>query len=69
MKILELGHVVNLLRSEVERAGGQTKWARNTGVNRSVLNRVLAGHKPPTKTIAKALKLRIVFVLKRKAPR
>jgi hypothetical protein len=62
VRFLELEDVILLLRSEVERAGGQAAWSKKTSVNRSVLNRVLNGRYQPTLTIIKALKLRPVFV-------
>ena len=62
MKFLELKDVICLLRSEVERAGGQAAWAKKTGVNRTVINRVLNDRQPPSKKIISALKLRMVFV-------
>jgi DNA-binding phage protein len=65
---LELKDVVRLLRSEVERAGGQTAWAKKTGINRTVINKVLNDLEPPTKSIVRALRLRMVFVPKRKSP-
>ena len=69
MRFLELKDVICLLRSEVERAGGQAAWAKKTGTNRTIINRVLNGHQPPTKQIIRALKLRIVFISKPKSPR
>ena len=68
MKFLELKDVICLLRSEVERAGGQAAWAKKTGTNRTVINRVLNDRQPPTKKIINALKLRIVFVSQQKLP-
>ena len=68
MKFLELKDVICLLRSEVERAGGQAAWAKKTGVNRTVINRVLNDRQPPSKKIISALKLRMVFVSKQKSP-
>jgi DNA-binding phage protein len=62
MRILESKDVIDLLRSEVRRAGGQAAWASKTGNNRIVVNKVLNGKTPPTKKIIKALKLRTVFV-------
>jgi DNA-binding phage protein len=59
---LELEDVMDLLRSEIKQAGGQSAWARRSGINRSTLNKTLNGQKPPTKTIFKALSLRLVFV-------
>ena len=68
MRFLELKDVICLLRSEVERAGGQAAWAKKTGTNRTVINRVLNDRQPPTKKIISALKLRIVFVSQQKLP-
>ena len=53
--------VVRLLRSEVERAGGQSSWARRERIDRTLLNRVLRGRKPPTGAIIRALKLCNVY--------
>lgn len=47
-EILELDDVVALLRQEVEKAGGQTVWSKKTDTNRTLLNRVLRGRRPPT---------------------
>jgi hypothetical protein len=60
--IFELKDVMSLLRTEILRAGGQAAWARQTGISRPMLNKVLNGHKSLTMTIIAALKLRIVFV-------
>jgi DNA-binding phage protein len=59
---LEIEDVMDLLRSEIKQAGGQSAWARSTGIDRTRLNKTLNGQKPPTKTIIKALNLRMVFV-------
>jgi DNA-binding phage protein len=61
-RVFELKDVISLLRSEIKRAGGQAAWARQTGISRTMLNKVLNGHKSPTMTIIAALKLRLVFV-------
>jgi hypothetical protein len=55
--VLDNEGVVRLLRSEVRRAGGQSSWARRERVDRTMLNRILNRHKPPTKKIIRALKL------------
>jgi len=62
MRIFELADVILLLRSEVKQAGGQTAWAKKNGINRTILNMVLKGHRAPNKAILGALKLRMVFV-------
>jgi hypothetical protein len=46
----------------ISRAGGQAAWTNQHGVSRTVLNKVLNGRGPPTKSITRALKLRTVFV-------
>ena len=68
MSFLELKDVIRLLRSEVERAGGQAAWAKKTGANRTLINRVLHDRQPPSKKIIRALKLRMVFVSEPKSP-
>jgi DNA-binding phage protein len=61
MRILDLDDVIRLRRSEVSRAGGQAAWAKETGVDRVLVNRILNGQRPPTKKIISALKLRMVL--------
>jgi DNA-binding phage protein len=63
MRMLDDQDVVRVLRSEVERAGGQSSWARRERIDRSLLNRVLRGRKPPTKRIIRALKLCNAYAL------
>ena len=53
--------VVKLLQSRVEAAGGQSAFARQTGVDRAHLNRVLKGMRAPTVSLLDALNLRIVY--------
>ena len=62
MRHLEVEDVIYLLRSEVKRVGGQSPWGRKNGINRTTLNKILRGLRPPTPSVIKALKLRIVFV-------
>jgi len=61
MPMLDDQAVVHLLRSEVELAGGQSSWARRERIDRTLLNRVLRGRKPPTGDIIRALKLCNVY--------
>ena len=63
MRVLDDKDVVRLLRSEVKRAGGQSAWARREGTDRTLLNRILNGQRPPTKEIIRALKLCNVYAL------
>ena len=60
--VLEPEDVLRLLRSEIERAGGQRPWAKSMGLDRPNVNRVLHGLRPLNMSIIKALKLRVVFV-------
>jgi DNA-binding phage protein len=62
MRVLDPKDIVRLLRTDVERAGNQSVWARKHGISRTVLNKVLAGKKPPTEKIIRALKLRWVVI-------
>jgi hypothetical protein len=62
MRILEQQDIVQLLRFEVERAGSQTAWARKHGLDRPIVNKVLHSAMPPTGSIIRALRLRIVVV-------
>lgn len=57
--------VLRMLREAVKRAGNQSAWARATGANRTSLNFILSGKKPPAKRVLKALKLRKVAAYER----
>jgi len=59
--LLESGEVRNLLRAEIEKAGGQAAFARNSGLSRVNLNKILRGKRAVTKRIIKLLKLRVVY--------
>ena len=61
VSMLDEQDVVRVLRAEVARAGGQSSWARREGIDRTMLNRVLCGRRPPTEHIIKALKLCNVY--------
>jgi GAF domain-containing protein len=63
MRMLDNQDVVRRLRWEVERAGGQSAWARRERIDRALLNRVLCGRKPPPEKIIRALKLCNVYAL------
>jgi hypothetical protein len=65
---LEMEAVISLLRTEVERAGGQAAWAKKAGVHRTIVNSILQGRRPPTKKVVSALNLRTVFVSKLRSP-
>jgi DNA-binding phage protein len=69
-RVFDGDDVLKLLHSRVKSAGGQSAFARETGVERTYLNRVLIGKKPPGgPSILDALNLRIVYSLvARRAP-
>jgi hypothetical protein len=62
MRALETKDIVSLLRSEIKRAGSVSAWSRKVSLDRTVVSKVLNNQKPPTRSIIKALKLRIVVV-------
>jgi hypothetical protein len=55
--------VVDRLRSSVKRAGGQSTFSRQTGLNRTHVNHVLTGKRLPSWSIIDALNLGVVYVL------
>jgi len=67
-KILTEKDVVQLLREEVTKVGGQTGWHRKTGISRITINKVLRTRTLPTKKIIKALSLETIYRLRKKAP-
>ena len=54
---LKRPQIEQLLRSDIEQAGGLSQWAHRTGLNREHLSRVLHGHKPLGPEIMRALGL------------
>jgi hypothetical protein len=62
MKPLHVQDLLRLLRHEIDRVGGQSEWARQTGICRTYINKVLNGRKLPGPSICRALGLeRAVF--------
>ena len=61
-QILEVRDVKKLLKKAVSAAGGQSAWAREVGIPRSVINLVLQGRRKPTQSIITALGLKIVYI-------
>jgi DNA-binding phage protein len=62
VRVLDDKDLVERLHSSVNRAGGQSAFARQTGANRVHLNLVLAGKRLPTSSIIDALNLGVVYV-------
>ena len=56
--------VVHLLRAAVEREGGQSAFAKRHGINRTYVNMILNGKRSVGKFVAKALRLRKVYIPK-----
>jgi hypothetical protein len=63
--LIDKGDVLRLLHQVVERAGSQSAWAKQSGVDRPLLNQVLKGKRPLPPTILKALKLKKVVAYER----
>jgi DNA-binding phage protein len=68
MRLFDEKEVLQLLRSEVERAGGQSAWARKSRFDRPMLNKILSGRLSPTKKIIDLLNLCLVYVSKKELP-
>jgi len=62
MRPLQVQDVIKLLRDEIERAGSQSEWARQTGVQRTQINRVLNLRRLPPSQLCRALGLEWVIV-------
>jgi hypothetical protein len=63
-RLLNLHDAIQLLRSEVKRAGSQRAFARKAGVNVSVVSKTLRGIVLPSEKILRALKLQVVYLSK-----
>jgi transcriptional regulator with XRE-family HTH domain len=59
MRVLEVEDVIRLLRSQV----GQAALAKNAGVDRPTISKILSGRAPLQPKILRALNIRMVFVL------
>jgi hypothetical protein len=59
-QLLDENGVLRLLHEVVDRAGGQSAWARRSGIDRTQLNQVLRGRRRLSPTIVQALKLKKV---------
>jgi hypothetical protein len=63
MRVIEVEDVIQLLRSQVERMGSQSAFARAAGVDRALVCKILRGRAPLQPKILRALNVRMVFVL------
>jgi DNA-binding transcriptional regulator YdaS (Cro superfamily) len=64
--LLDETDVLRLLHEVVDKAGGQSAWARRSGVDRATVNQVLRGKLPLPPTIMQALKLKKVVAYERR---
>jgi DNA-binding phage protein len=62
VRVLDDNDVVESLRSSVKKAGGQSAFARQTGIDRTHLNHTLTGKRLPSWSIIDALNLGVVYV-------
>jgi hypothetical protein len=62
VQVFRYDEVIDLLREEINNAGGQVAWAKKNGFNRSHLNLMLNRRRPLTDSILPALRLRVVYV-------
>jgi len=69
MVVLDAEDVVQLLHSEIERAGGPSAFSRKARVDRAAVHRCLKRQERPGKKIINALDLRVVYVPKRDKPK
>ena len=63
-RLLNIQDAIQLLRSEVKRAGSQRAFARKAGVNVSVVSKTLRGMVLPSEKILRALELQVVYLSK-----
>ena len=62
-ELLSHEDVVQLLRTEIDKAGTESEWARRTGANRTSLNLALKGRVGLQKNILDSLGLKKVVVV------
>jgi hypothetical protein len=62
MRVLEPNEIVDLVRAEVKKAGGQEAWAKRAGIERTLVNKVLHQRRPVSRKMMEALGLRVVVV-------
>ena len=65
MVVLDEDGVVQLLRSEIARAGGPMAYSKKARVDRSTVHRTLKREERPSRKIISALDLRVVYAPKR----
>jgi DNA-binding phage protein len=63
-RILNLEDFMQMLRSEIKRAGSQRAFARKDGINVSVVSKTLHRQVLPSEKILRALNLSVVYLSK-----
>jgi DNA-binding phage protein len=61
-ELLDGKAALRLLGDEIKRAGSVTAWAKETGLDRTQISAALNRRKPISKSILKALGLKIVYL-------
>jgi hypothetical protein len=59
--VFDDGDVLKLLHAKVKAIGSRSAFARQSGIDRAYLVRVLQGKKPPRDRVLAALNLRVVY--------
>jgi len=62
LRALKPKEILQLLRAEVTKAGGQEAWAKKAGIDRALVNKVIHQKRPVSRNMMKALGLRVVIV-------
>jgi DNA-binding phage protein len=62
LPVYQLDDVLQLLREEVESAGGQSDWAHKASCSRTLLSKVINGTRVPGKTVLRPLGLRKIYL-------
>jgi hypothetical protein len=65
MVVLDAEDIIQLLRSEIERAGGPMAFSKKARVDRATVHRTLKRPERPSRKIISALNLRVVYSPKR----
>jgi hypothetical protein len=61
-ELLDHEAVLRTLSDEIERAGSTAAWAKETGLDRTMVSATINRRKPIPKSIIRALGLKVVYV-------
>jgi DNA-binding phage protein len=67
--VIDHKELLRRLRSEIKRAGGQAAWSRQTGIDRTVISKVVNNERRPNSRILSALRFERVYRRKNPRPR